>query len=40
MKRFVTKARHQKFEVQIRNILIEMNLMRKRIDDLEDEIFE
>jgi len=39
VKRFVTKARHHKFETQIRNLLIEQNLMRKRIEELEDEVF-
>jgi len=29
-----------KFEIQIRNLLIEMNLLRKRVSVLEDEIFE
>jgi len=38
--RFVTKARMRKFETQQRNMLIEMNLMRKRIDELENEVFE
>jgi len=38
--RFVTKARMRKFETQQRNILIEMGIMRKRIDDLENEVFE
>jgi len=38
--RFVTKARFKKFEIQQRNILIEMNLMRKRISDLETIAFE
>jgi len=29
-----------KFEIQIRNLLIEMDLLRKRVSVLEDEIFE
>jgi len=38
--RFVTKARFKNFEIQQRNILIEINLLKKRINDLEDEVFE
>jgi len=38
--RFVTKARMRKFETQQRNLLIELNLLRKRVDDLENEVFE
>jgi len=38
--RFVTKARMRKFETQQRNLLIELNLLRKRVDELENEVFE
>jgi len=38
--RFVTKARMRKFETQQRNLLIELNLLRKRVMDLEDEVFD
>jgi len=37
--RFVTKARHKKFEIQVQNLLIEMSFLRKRIDQLEQEVF-
>jgi len=37
--RFVTKARMRKFETQQRNLLIEMSFLRKRIDELEEEVF-
>jgi len=39
VKRFVTKARHRKFETQIRNLIIEMSFLRRRIADLEQEVF-
>jgi len=39
VKRFATKARVRKFETQVRNLLIEMSFLRKRIDDLEQEVF-
>jgi len=39
VKRFVTKARFRKFETQTRNILIELSFLRKRIIDLENEVF-
>jgi len=39
VKRFVTKARFRKFETQTRNLLIEMSFLRKRIADLEKEVF-
>lgn len=37
--RFVTKARHRKFETQVRNLIIEMSFLRKRIDELEQRVF-
>lgn len=40
VKRFVTLARFKKFEIQQRNILIEINLLKQRIRDLEDEVFD
>jgi len=38
--RFVTKARFKKFEIQQRNSLIEINLLKQRVRDLEDVVFE
>jgi len=37
--RFVTKARFRKTETQVRNLLIEMSFLRKRIADLENSVF-
>jgi len=38
--RFVTKARMRKFETQQRNLIIELNLLRKRVDRLEEDFEE
>jgi len=35
--RFVTKARMRKFETQLRNTIIELNLLRQRVSALEGE---
>ncbi len=35
--RFVTKARMRKFETQLRNTVIELNLLRQRVSALEGE---
>jgi len=40
VKRFVTLARFKKFEIQQRNILIEINLLKKRVRDIEEVIFD
>jgi len=37
--RFVTKARMKKFEIQQRNTIIELNLLKQRVRDLEDIVF-
>jgi len=37
--RFVTKARMRKFETQQRNQIIELGILRKRVEDLENEVF-
>jgi len=39
VKRFVTKARHHKFETLIRNLLIEQSLLRRRVEELEDHVY-
>jgi len=40
VKRFVTKARMRKFETQLRNTIIELSFLRRRVEELENEIFE
>lgn len=39
VKRFVTLARFKKFEIQQRNTLIEIQLLKQKIRDIEEVLF-